>query len=54
MILKRDMKVRCLKSGAIGKIMKVGGKTSKVRIPIFGQKASVVKQIPNKYLRRRF
>ena len=53
MLLKRDMKVRCLKSGAIGRVIKVGGKTSKVRIPIFGAKDSIVRQIPNKRLARR-
>lgn len=53
MELKKDDKVKCTRSGVIGRVVKLGGRTSKIRIPIFGTRSSTVKQIPNRYLERR-
>jgi hypothetical protein len=53
MRLKTGMKVRCLRTGHIGVIQKLGAKTSKVRIPIFNQPKSVVRQIKNENLEER-
>ncbi len=51
--LKRGMKVKDTRQGHIGTIVKLGGRSSKVRIPIFGRGDKVIRQIPNKYLVRR-
>ncbi len=50
MDLKKDMKVQCTKTGHIGTIKKLGGRTSKVSIPVFGQNKGIIRQIPNRYL----
>ncbi len=43
-------KVTHLRTGHIGSIIKTGGRSSKVKIPIFGTKRSIIKQIPNDQL----
>jgi hypothetical protein len=53
MKLAKGDKVLCKKSGNIGKIVKLGGRSSKVRVPIFGQHTSIIRQIPNRHLVRR-
>lgn len=47
------MKVTDIRNNHIGTIVKAGGKSSKVRIPIFGRTDYVTKQIPNRYLKKR-
>ena len=51
--LKNGMKIYCIKSNHIGKIVKLGSRTSKVRVPIFGTGKYNVRQIKNEYLEER-
>ena len=51
--LENGMKVTCTRSGLIGRITKLGGKSSKVRIPVFGTGKYFHKQISNENLVRR-
>lgn len=52
--LSTGSKVTDTRYGHIGKIVKYGRRTCKVRIPIFGRdNAFVTKQIPTRYLKER-
>ena len=53
MNLDKGVKVTDTRYGHIGTIVKYGPRSCKVRIPIFGRKETLTKQIPTRYLTER-